>query len=105
MEGRGVRALPPRTPTPIPCTRTQNPGPRRPPLRTVPGAPELPRTQGPLHPQAGVRGPPARGRPAPARSPSGAGRGARASRLCADADSAETPARALPTPTATHLSP
>lgn len=90
---------------PIPRTRTQNPGPSRLPLGTGLGAPELPRAEGPLLPQAGVRGPAVRGRPAPARSASGAGREARASRLCADADSAETPARALPPRTATHLSP
>lgn len=90
---------------PIPRTRTQNPGPSRLPLGTGLGAPELPRAEGPLLPQARVRGPAVRGRPAPARSPSGAGREARASRLCADADSAETQARALPPRTATHLSP
>ena len=43
------------------------------------GASEPPRAGGRLITQAGVQGPPAPGRPAPARSPSGSGRGAQAS--------------------------
>lgn len=82
--GQGASA----TATPKPCARILSPSPCRLPSGTALGAPEPPWAEGPLLARAGVQGPLAWGRPAPARSPCGSGRGARASRLLADADSA-----------------
>lgn len=98
----GVRApLPRHSPFPRPGL---SPGPSRLPLRTVLEAPEPPRPRADCSRRPGFRahrpGPP-RSRPAP----QWRGQRTRASRLPADADSAGTPAGALPPRTATHLGP